>query len=420
MEQKKIPFFKKLKNAIVNFDEYQNFSQEKLGTAIKYFLKLMLIFSILISAFLTARLYKEIETVKTSFTDECPDFRIENNTLIIDGENKKYEKDFGYEALGLIIDSENTDLTEEQNGQYQRIIAFYKDKMVMKTLDTKTSMTYEDISKNQNINGLSKQQILDYTNSSTMILIYITFFVITIVFGLIAYSIQILLDIFLLSIIGLIMSKIAAVKLKYKEIFNMSIYALTLSIVLYLIYICVNITTGFTIKYFDLAYEIISYIYIITAILMIKSDLIKQQIEIGKIVEEQKKVREEKKQEDNEEEKPKEDKEEKKEKKDKEEKVYNEDYFHNIDSYDIFLAGATPVLKITNNKVADKKLIVFRDSYGSSIIPFLAENYHEVIVLDLRYVKFANLQNLDIDLTNPDDILFIYSVNIINNSFSLK
>ena len=292
MEQKKIPFFKKLKNAIVNFDEYQNFSQEKLGTAIKYFLKLMLIFSILISAFLTARLYKEIETVKTSFTDECPDFRIENNTLIIDGENKKY----------------------------QRIIAFYKDKMVMKTLDTKTSMTYEDISKNQNINGLSKQQILDYTNSSTMILIYITFFVITIVFGLIAYSIQILLDIFLLSIIGLIMSKIAAVKLKYKEIFNMSIYALTLSIVLYLIYICVNITTGFTIKYFDLAYEIISYIYIITAILMIKSDLIKQQIEIGKIVEEQKKVREEKKQEDNEEEKPKEDKEEKKEKKDKEEK----------------------------------------------------------------------------------------------------
>ena len=224
--------------------------------------------------------------------------------------------------MGLIIDSENTDLTEEQNGQYQRIIAFYKDKMVMKTLDTKTSMTYEDISKNQNINGLSKQQILDYTNSSTMILIYITFFVITIVFGFIAYSIQILLDIFLLSIIGLIMSKIAAVKLKYKEIFNMSIYALTLSIVLYLIYICVNITTGFTIKYFDLAYEIISYIYIITAILMIKSDLIKQQIEVGKIVEEQKKVREEKKQEDNEEEKPKEDKKEKKEKqdKDKEEK----------------------------------------------------------------------------------------------------
>lgn len=324
MEQKKIPFFKRLKNAITNFDEYQKFSQEKLGTAIKYFLKLMLIFSILISGFLTARMYKEIETIKTSFAEECPDFRIENNTLLIEGENKKYEKDIGYETLGLIVDSENTDLTEEQNGQYQRIIAFYKDKMVMKTMDTKTSMTYQDISKNQNINGLSKQQILDYANSNEMLVIYSIFFVVTIIFVFIAYSIQILLDIFLLSIIGLIMSKIAAVKIKYKEVFNMSIYALTLSIVLYLIYICVNISTGFTIKYFDLAYQIISYIYIVTAILMIKSDLIKQQIEVGKIIEEQKKVREEKKQEDNEEEKPKEDKKEKKEKKEKKDKEEKE------------------------------------------------------------------------------------------------
>ena len=320
MEQKKMPFFKKIKNAITNFDEYQKFSQEKLGTAIKYFLKLMLVFSILISCFLTARMYKEIETIKTSFAEECPDFKIENNTLLIDGENKKYEKDFNYESLVLIIDSENTDLTKEQNEQYQRVIAFYKDRMIMKTMDTKTSMTYEDISKNQNINGLSKQQILDYTNSNAMILVYVAFFVVTMVFGFIAYSIQIILDVFLLSIIGLIMSKIAGVKLRYKEIFNMSIYALTLSVILYLIYICVNIITGFTIKYFDLAYEIISYIYIITAILMIKSDLIKQQIEVGKIIEEQKKVREEKRQEDNEEEKTKEDKKEKKEKKEKKDK----------------------------------------------------------------------------------------------------
>lgn len=327
MEEKKTLFFKKVKNAIINFDEYQNFSKEKLGTAIKYFLKLMIIFSILISVFLTARLYKEVETLKTSFTNECPDFKIENNILIIDGDNKKYEKNFEYELLGVIIDSESTDLTEEQDEQYQRAIAFLKDKMVVKTQDAKTSITYEDISKNQNINGLSKKSLLEYANSNEMALIYAMFFIATIIFAFIAYSIQILMDIFLLSIIGLIISRIAAIKLKYKEIFNMSVYALTLSIILYLAYICVNIMTGFTITYFDLAYEIISYIYIITAILMIKSDLIKQQIEVGKIVEEQKKVKEEKQEENNEEDKPKEepkedkkeDKEEKK-KKDKEEK----------------------------------------------------------------------------------------------------
>ncbi len=321
MEQKKMSFFKRAKNAIINFDEYQNFSKEKVGTALKYFLKLMIIFSIIISVFLTARLYKEVETIKTSFANECPNFKIENNTLVVDGENKKYEKDFEYEILGLIIDSENTDLTEEQEEKYQRVIAFYKDKMIMKTQDTKIGMTYEDISKNQEINGFSKQKILDYANSNAMISIYVAFGVVTFLVIFIAYSIQIIIDIFLLSIIGIIMSKIAGVSLKYKEVFNMSVYALTLSIVLYLIYMCANIMTGITIKYFDLAYQIISYIYIITAILMIKSDLIKQQIEVGKIVEEQKKVREEKQQENKEkEEKPKEKKKEKQEKKDKDEK----------------------------------------------------------------------------------------------------
>ena len=193
--------------------------------------------------------------------------------------------------------------------------------MVMKTQDSKTSITYEDISKNQEINGFSKQKILDYVNSNVIISIYVAFCIATFLVIFIAYSIQILLDVLLLSIIGIIMSKIAGVSLKYKEVFNMSVYALTLSIFLYLIYMCANIMTGITIKYFDLAYQIISYIYIITAILMIKSDLIKQQIEVGKIVEEQKKVREEKQQENKEkEEKPEENKKENKEKKDKKEK----------------------------------------------------------------------------------------------------
>ena len=102
----------------------------------------------------------------------------------------------------------------------------------------------------------------------------------------------------------------------------MGIYALTLSIILYLLYIIVNVFTTFNIKYFEIAYNAIAYIYMITAILTIKSDLIKQQIELQMIQNEQKKVREERKQErekdqnQDKENKP-EDKEKKKEKKEK-------------------------------------------------------------------------------------------------------
>lgn len=96
----------------------------------------------------------------------------------------------------------------------------------------------------------------------------------------------------------------------------MSVYALTLSIILYMIYIIANLFIGFTVKYFEIAYNAIAYIYITTAMLMMKSDLIKQQMEVGKIIQEQKKIREEKQQEENEEqpkdERPKEEGKEKK------------------------------------------------------------------------------------------------------------
>lgn len=151
--------------------------------------------------------------------------------------------------------------------------------------------------------------------------IYAIFALITFIYLYIIYLIQFLLDILLLSVVGYLLSKIIGIKFEYKSIFNMSAYALTLSIILYMLYMIVNLFTGFTIKYFEIAYNAIAYIYIITAMLMIKSDLIKQQIEVGKIIAEQKKIREEKKKEEEnkkeeqKDKKPKEDKKEKKEKK---------------------------------------------------------------------------------------------------------
>ena len=55
----------------------------------------------------------------------------------------------------------------------------------------------------------------------------------------------------------------------------------------------VNILTGYTIKYFDVLYMAITCIYVIAAILIIRSDIIKQQIELSKIMQEQEKVRQE-------------------------------------------------------------------------------------------------------------------------------
>ena len=81
-------------------------------------------------------------------------------------------------------------------------------------------------------------------------------------------------------------------------------------------------------------------------------------------------------------------------------------------------ASALPLLRIHNpNAVEEKKLILFRDSFGSSIAPLLAEGYSDVILVDLRYGDFDSLLKVFPDALTMDentDVLFLYSTLILN------
>lgn len=319
MERKKINFFKRVKNAVTNFDEYKNFAEEKLSVAVKYLLKVVLIFTIAITIALSIKIVDETNKAIEIFKQEFPEFKFENNLLIVDEANSQYIRGDESGFFGIIVDSNKDEINNiEEINNYQIVVAVLKNKIVIKNIDNiQNTITYEQISQNYDLTNLNKQSVIDITSSDLITKAYIIVIAISLVYLFIAYFIQILIDVLFLSLIGFILSKIIGIKFSYKSIFSMSIYALTLSILLYLIYIVVNLFTGFNIVYFDIAYDAIAYIYIITAMLMIKSDLIKQQIEVGKIVEEQKKVREEKEhqEENKEQEKKKEDKEKKEDKK---------------------------------------------------------------------------------------------------------
>lgn len=104
-------------------------------------------------------------------------------------------------------------------------------------------------------------------------------------------------------------------------------------------------------------------------------------------------------------------------------KVYEDIDLNNIDVYDIYLGGAKSLLIIENEKQTNgKELILFRDSFGSSIAPLLISNYSKITLIDLRYLKSDLLGSIDlIDFNKKNqDVLFLYSVPIINNSFTLK
>ncbi len=89
------------------------------------------------------------------------------------------------------------------------------------------------------------------------------------------------------------------------------------------------------------------------------------------------------------------------------------------DPYELFLSGPVSLLKIENpNAVRDKELIVFRDSFGSSLVPLLAEGYQSIILVDIRYIQSDFLSNF-VDFENKD-VLFLYSTVVLNNSETLK
>ena len=75
--------------------------------------------------------------------------------------------------------------------------------------------------------------------------------------------------------------------------------------------------------------------------------------------------------------------------------VYNTEGLSGRDPYDFFMYGATPVLYIENPAAeGEKRLVVFRDSFGSSLIPLMAEGYSHITVADTRYISPVSYTHL--------------------------
>ena len=109
--------------------------------------------------------------------------------------------------------------------------------------------------------------------------------------------------------------------------------------------------------------------------------------------------------------------------------IYDMEKAYGKDPYEIFLSGNMTAVKITNpNATTNKRLVIFRDSFGASLAPLLAEGYRDIIILDIRYASMQNINSfkdasgkpLMIDLKTATDVLYVYSTLVLNNSGELK
>ncbi len=306
MKQKnKNSFLKDIRKSITGLDEYGTFATEKVTKSMVYITKIVLIFVIVLSIFSVYKFSVAINNVKNYVETEIKDIKFQENKLnIIPSSGKEEKINIDIEdpvTCKIIIDTrelKNKEVDEyaEEIKKYSNGIIILRDKLIFKSsfATLPSIVSYSDISNAYNINKFEKNDIINIlSGNNTLYKIYISSFILVFIYFFTIYFSTVLLDALMYSIIGFIVGIFSKLRLKLSALYSIAIHALTLPITLNMIYIVINLLTGFRIEYFSIMYMAITCIYIVASILIIKSDLIKKQIEFSKIIEEQERVKQE-------------------------------------------------------------------------------------------------------------------------------
>ena len=330
VKKDKVGFFERLKIAIFNLENYGMFLGESLTVAFKYFFLLMFVITLIISGVETYNFSRQVNKSYSYIENELPDFKYSDGIVEFENVIEAYDSDYDFRLF--INTDENIDkevINNYKNKIYDSgygIIAL-RDKLICITADQEVEQDYIGLAREYDFNITNKADLVSRINSVSRNGIITIYFIASVIMLYIVNTITILSDIFLVAVFGWFASRICGVPFKVNPIFILSIYSLSLSVVLKTIYYCVLSLTGFVVQYFNIIYLLIAYVYMVAAILMIKYDLIKQKEEIQKIIEDQQRIEDELKakkqkeeQEENKDDKENEDVENKNEKKDNDEK----------------------------------------------------------------------------------------------------
>lgn len=322
----KTGFLKKAWQSITKIEKYPDMAAEGVGKAFGYMTKIVLILAIVLSLGMIYQTYQAITEGVQYLENDVPEFSYEEGILNVESEGAIIIENS--EAGKIIIDTkteaeqtinEYTELTREAgNG-----IIILKDKIILKDGTTTGSINYQykEMLKQMGITKFTKQDLINYLTTSQSINLYVSMFITFVVYMFILYLLTTISNAVMLSFIGYITTWLAKIRMRYVAVFNMAVYALTLSIILEMIYIGINMFVPFNIKYFQVMYITVAAIYLIAAIFILKTEFMKKQMELMKIAEAQILIKQElDKQKEEEQNKEQEKKQDKKEKKDSEEK----------------------------------------------------------------------------------------------------
>ena len=334
----KAGFFKKVWYSITKIEKYPNMSAQGFGKAISYLAKIVAILAIIVSLGMIYQTYGIIEEGVEYLENSFPEFSYKDGILDVSSEGAITISAEDSYVGETIIDTKTDDETVK-NDYVNKVtnagggIVVLKDEIRIKNSSVAGVITYsykETIDK-MGITEFNKQDVINYIQSGQMVSLYVSVFLTIFIYAFMMFLLDGFVSTLFLSFFGYFTAWLARIKMRYVAIFNMAVYSLTLSIILNMIYLGINIFIPFEMEYFQVMYVTVAAIYLVAAIFILKSEFVKKQMELMKIAEAQeiiKKQMEEKEQEEKDrkerEERKKKDKEEEKKKKEKEENTGEE------------------------------------------------------------------------------------------------
>lgn len=249
MEQKKIGFFTKVKFSITSPKSYAELLKQSMGKAVLYLLLICIIFGGISAIKDIVASEQGINTLSIDLKDKVPDFTFKNGELNVDG------------AMPIIFDDDkgdpiiiNTDIAADKS---------LLDKYSSGTLITKTELFQKlspTSSKETSFESLKTITFTKATLSGWLNLAKVLVFLIILIEPLFFFGFKFIAA-FVISIIGLLLNAIFKSELSFKELYKLSIYAITLSIIIKVGFKLLGFPTGIF-SIFSLIYYGIGVIYL--------------------------------------------------------------------------------------------------------------------------------------------------------------
>ena len=97
---------------------------------------------------------------------------------------------------------------------------------------------------------------------------------------------------------------------------------------------------------------------------------------------------------------------------------YDTSNLNTRDKYALFFGGNHAQIKISTPTESNNTLLVLKDSYANSFVPFLAQHYRKIIMIDPRYY-YGDLEQL-LQVENVQEVLYLYNANTFFADTSLE